>query len=138
MITLIYQSQVCNDLSNDDLINILTTSRHNNKLRNITGVLMYANRTFIQILEGEACDVLPLYEKIQEDNRHQDVHICVTHDISVRQFADWDMGFIGVPSFDKTKIPGYTQYADDTSKESRQFRSGYDHQFLDTVRKHIQ
>jgi len=40
-------------MSQDDLEEILRTSRENNARLGITGMLLYGNNTFVQILEGE-------------------------------------------------------------------------------------
>jgi hypothetical protein len=40
-------------LDDDELQNILSLSRKNNQMKNVTGVLLYGNGQFIQLLEGD-------------------------------------------------------------------------------------
>jgi hypothetical protein len=53
------------------LSDILGVSRRNNSRDEITGILMYADRTFFQVLEGEQSAVEDCYYKqILNDPRH--------------------------------------------------------------------
>ena len=52
------------------LSKILESSRINNLKRNITGCLLYNNKVFLQLLEGEKEDILELLDIIKKDDRH--------------------------------------------------------------------
>lgn len=80
-----------------DMDNILTASRQNNKALGVTGVLLFAQGTLFQVIEGEA-DVLDrLYHKISADPRHSNVTELLRDDISERRFGEWEMGWSRVP-----------------------------------------
>ncbi len=53
MIQISYISTATKSMSQEDLEEILKTSRKNNAGSGITGMLLYMNNTFVQILEGE-------------------------------------------------------------------------------------
>ena len=97
-------------MNDKDLLNILTTSRENNKTNNITGMLLYDNGSFIQVLEGEDQEVENTFINIQNDDRHDNVLVMQNRDISSREFAYWSMGFENLTNIDKTKIDGYSQF----------------------------
>ena len=53
MIQLIYASYATREMSNEDLIDLLEKSRQRNSRQNITGLLLYAEKKFLQVLEGQ-------------------------------------------------------------------------------------
>ena len=69
---LFYCSLAKEDISKEDILDILKCSRRNNEKNKITGILVYWKKTnqFLQLLEGEENVILNLYDKICIDNRH--------------------------------------------------------------------
>ena len=76
-----------------DLADILEQSRTNNIERDITGMLLYHAGTFLQVLEGDEDDVLDIYARIQDDDRHTGILILDEREIEKREFPDFVMGF---------------------------------------------
>jgi Sensors of blue-light using FAD len=64
----------------------------NARLR-ITGMLLYKDSSFMQVLEGEKSEVLQLYATIAVDRRHSGVITLLQGDIDKREFPRWSMGF---------------------------------------------
>ncbi len=94
MLRLLYASQSALTVNEDSVRNILQTSRQNNALHGITGVLVFGGGVFMQVLEGPERNVLRTYLKITEDARHSDcrlIHITPTEE---RLFDQWTMGII--------------------------------------------
>jgi DNA-binding NtrC family response regulator len=58
---LIYASKVSDEFCEQDLMDILYISRKFNKLRNISGALIYHNHCFLQVLEGGEHEVKTLF-----------------------------------------------------------------------------
>jgi len=79
----------------DEIEQILETSRRNNRAAGITGALMYNAGCFTQILEGDRAALNTLFERIQYDTRHGDVTVLEFSPVESRDFADWSMGFVG-------------------------------------------
>jgi Sensors of blue-light using FAD len=90
---LLYVSNSPPDLSPSALDAILTTARHNNALCGVTGLLLYIDDGFLQMLEGEERMLLDLYNRIAVDRRHWNVRLMLDRQISARAFPDWSMGF---------------------------------------------
>jgi len=88
---LIYLSELAADES--VLSGIHSHAVRNNTAHTVTGMLIYANGRFLQMLEGERKDVLHTYERIQQDPRHRHVSLVLQRDISARLFSHWNMGF---------------------------------------------
>lgn len=74
---------------------ILETAQSNNAKYGITGALMFNNGAFAQILEGPGSAVEELFDRIQLDDRHNDVTVLQTDWIDSRAFPNWSMGFAG-------------------------------------------
>src|SRR5690606_8394580 len=73
MYHLIYVSQAARSLAESGLVEILRTSLEHNVSKNITGMLLYLNDKFIQVLEGEEDVVKELFDQISTDPRHNRV-----------------------------------------------------------------
>ena len=73
------------------LSSILTTSRVNNKKRNITGALICREDIFLQLLEGPKEDIEETYHSINRDDRHLNVQHLLDHNVDQRLFPAWAM-----------------------------------------------
>jgi len=76
------------------LYKILVDSRVSNKLADVTGLLVYVDGKFLQVLEGEQEVVTVLFEKISKDRRHKDVKVVYETGIERRTFNAWQMAYV--------------------------------------------
>ena len=74
---------------------ILEVSQVNNKRDGITGILMYNDRLFFQILEGRRSLVEDCYTRICLDNRHKATCLMYSQRVEVRAFSGWGMRYVG-------------------------------------------
>lgn len=81
MFHLVYTSYSTAPFSEEELIQLLNQSRVSNKKLDITGMLVYLDNKFIQVLEGERTAVVKLYEKIAGDPRHKKVALLLGKEI---------------------------------------------------------
>lgn len=89
---LIYVSALSREQNRSCVSDIVQQSIRNNKANDITGMLLFINGSFLQVLEG-APDALDFtYAKILEDPRHTDEVKILDTEVSVRQFPGWSMG----------------------------------------------
>jgi hypothetical protein len=65
---------------------ILSQARENNTERGITGMLVYVDDYFIQVLEGSRGVVSSLMSVIMHDDRHSTVHLVHANPVSSRLF----------------------------------------------------
>ena len=96
MIQLAYVSKATDEFNqniDDNVFNILETARKNNGTKGISGLLIYRDGYFLQLLEGDADSVLHLYGKIAVDNRHVQIRTLFKQETSMRLFPNWAMGF---------------------------------------------
>ncbi len=116
---LIYVSTAVDELDDEGLIDLLTTSRRNNVRDHITGMLLYRGGHFMQVIEGEYLHVMSLFDRIKSDRRHRNVDILRADHIQTRDFSDWSMGFECLDDFDPGTLSGFTDFLD------HDFRSGF-------------
>jgi hypothetical protein len=60
---------------------------------NITGILLYSDGNFMQIMEGEGEDITALYHNIENDSRHRDLIKLTERNIAQRIFENYSNGF---------------------------------------------
>lgn len=90
---ILYVSYANEKMSEEQLKTLLLQSMQNNKEFGITGMLLYIDGKFIQLIEGPKDHILRLYEKIEQDERHRKVSIILEGQTSERMFPDWQMAF---------------------------------------------
>ena len=110
MYHLIYVSSAVNLFSDQQLKDLLEVSRRNNSERDLSGMLLYVDGNFIQVLEGEKADVLTIYDRVSRDPRHCGVITLLQGDITHRDFTDWSMGFRKLNKDSDTDLPGYNDF----------------------------
>ena len=88
-----YLSTACVPMNALELEKILKSSLKNNALFGITGMLIYYDRTFIQVIEGPEKAVDQLFLEIKRDNRHENIVVLDDSRIEKREFGNWEMGF---------------------------------------------
>ena len=89
---LVYESTAAQSMTDDVLQEILQEARRKNEERDITGLLLYAQGRFMQVLEGPEAAVRELYTSIQKDDRHTNVETLMTTSTTARTFPAWAMG----------------------------------------------
>ena len=107
---LLYTSVAKWEWSSNELIELVKESREKNLRLNITGLLIYHNREFMHVIEGEKETVFDLYDTIINDERHICVKTFWEHPISKRGFSKWSMGFINPENLDLSTLKGYSRF----------------------------
>jgi hypothetical protein len=77
------------------LMRLLESARIFNQKNSITGILLYDNQQFGQIIEGEYANVMRAWKRIQEDKRHHRVELLEIREITERSFPEWLLRFYG-------------------------------------------
>lgn len=95
LIELSYLSEAVSDMSFLGLMRLLESARAFNQKHGITGILYYDNQQFGQIIEGERANIMKVWKRIQEDDRHHRIELLEIRDITGRGFPEWLMRFYG-------------------------------------------
>jgi len=78
--------------SSDQIENILEACKRNNPDLGITGALLYSDKKFLQLVEGENDVIMGLYDKIKKDDRHENCIMLSYMPIKEKTFPSWHMG----------------------------------------------
>ena len=109
LIHIVYISISHRDLSEKELSDFLLDIRAKNKKLDITGLLLYNEGSFIQVIEGEKETIQTLFKLVKNDKRHTNIIELLTEPIVERSFPDWSMGFKVINSKNLEKIPGFSE-----------------------------
>jgi Sensors of blue-light using FAD len=90
---LLYSSTATQAFWPDDLFNLVEKSRSRNARRAITGMLLFHEGQFMQLLEGPEKAVRDCFAIIKRDPRHTSVTVLLMEERQHRDFPEWTMGF---------------------------------------------
>lgn len=93
MIRLVYASHATVPFTDADLDGLLETCRQHNVAHGVTGMLLYRDGDFLQVLEGEAESVRETFARIKRDQRHAGTVVLDQSNIDQREFGSWAMAF---------------------------------------------
>ena len=74
------------------LNSILSASNRNNREAGLSGALIFDEMWFLQVLEGERETVWRTFERIRNDERHDNAVVAEVVDTDARIFGSWWMG----------------------------------------------
>ena len=101
LVRLVYVSTSINEVDSDTLQSILSTAQTNNDAHDLTGLLVFDDKYFVQLIEGGRSAVSQLLGNLYRDTRHKDLVVLGFDVVHQRQFPNWSMQF--VPAADVTK-----------------------------------
>ena len=108
---LVYVSREARPLSQEDLNNILAVSQRYNDANLVSGMLLYVEGRFFQVLEGPLSEVNKLYAKISQDSRHKESTIVAQGDLDKRFFKGWNMRFNKVSEKEFALLTGVRKFS---------------------------
>ncbi|MFD2564441.1 BLUF domain-containing protein [Aquimarina rubra] len=91
--TISYVSTADLSLTNAEVNELFEFVKLSNNSQNITGILMYSDGNFFQVLEGENDVITSLFEKIQSDPRHYNVIKIFDREITNCSFSKYHSSF---------------------------------------------
>ena len=106
----VYASSAVQLFSPEELRALLETSRRNNLALGVSGMLLYKDGNFLQVLEGREAAVLSVAAKIYDDPRHRGIITLVQGFENNYQFPEWSMGFCDLRSDEAKTLPGYSAF----------------------------
>ncbi len=128
---LVYRSLASSIFHKEDINSILASCKKNNPEMDITGMLVYNNDIFLQMIEGDKLAISKLYNKISVDPRHLDLRILWQGESEERTFPHWSMAFKDITSVPATLLKEHQDIVNmifdideyDISKGYKLFRS---------------
>lgn len=83
----LYVSAAAETFRESDLESILESSRRNNPEHGVTGMLLYMDLGFLQILEGPDAGVEVVLAAVRKDSRHENFCVLIDRTAPERLFA---------------------------------------------------
>lgn len=93
---IVYISAARHGVGAEDLQEIFRHSMENNPAAGITGLLLWRDLEFMQVIEGPAPAIEDLYSRIVRDPRHTLVIKLLDQMLPEREFPDWAMQVVNV------------------------------------------
>lgn len=116
LFNLAYVSTQTRHMDTSDLLGLLDSVRKFNEQAELTGLLIYKEDSFFQILEGKKETVLSTFARIEKDPRHESIDVLMSEDIAARSFEEWSMAFVNLDNIDLSMLKGYSTYLSDDPK----------------------
>lgn len=110
LIQVIYASAATRPLPPDELGELLARARVRNAQNGLTGMLLYADGSFFQVLEGDPPAVEAVLGRIADDPRHERIVVIVREAIARRSFAEWSMGFAAITPAEVRSLSGANDF----------------------------
>lgn len=106
---LIYVSAATKPLAPAQLRELLVVARKNNHSVNVSGMLVYHDQCFLQVLEGPKIAVEAIFDRVATDPRHQQVKVLLRQGIEAKEFDEWSMAYIDGKE-DGGRLIGFVDY----------------------------
>jgi len=110
LIQIVYVSSAVVPFSDIDLEELLKVSKGNNGRCGVSGLLLYHEGNFMQLLEGPKLQVEALEARIVRDPRHRGYICLLQRQIEQATFAGWSMGFRRLKKEDFPGKPGFSDF----------------------------
>ena len=107
MYYLVYSSHAKVPFQEKSLEQLLFQCQRNNSNKGVTGLLLYTDQKFVQVIEGDKNIIQNTYKKIQEDPRHEKVEVLIEGHIKERNYAKGNMGYRSLMPEEVIKRLGY-------------------------------
>jgi hypothetical protein len=93
-----YTSFAAPQIGAGEVFKIIQDSTHNNRSRDITGVLVFLEGQFLQVLEGCPNEVGQLVGRIQNDAQHHSMKVVRQKLVTEREYPAWHMTRVALDS----------------------------------------
>lgn len=90
---IMYISSVTVSMTADECADIAKASATRNAAADVTGLLLFNSRRFLQVLEGPRDAVQRTFDRISRDGRHSAIVKLRDAVIETREFGEWGMAY---------------------------------------------
>lgn len=122
---LAYFSQAAEGVDSRDVDDIVAASHRNNARHGLTGLLVFGNGVFFQVLEGPKTQLLRLMDTLQKDPRHKNIVVfSEMEEFEDRIFPSWDMELVDAQEVQR--VLSYALAEANTSRSAKSLRAMLD------------
>jgi hypothetical protein len=106
-----YVSTANIDFQDQEIEDMMIKTNQFNSDEKITGILLYNERNFFQLIEGEKKAIQNLYEKIRQDSRHKDIIKILEKPVFEPSFDGYLTDFItDTKKYNESQLKHYLHY----------------------------
>lgn len=98
LVRMVYVSTIVDRLNNGALAQIQKVAKANNDKHDLSGLLVFSSKHYLQVIEGGRKAVNQLLRNLHHDERHTDLLVLGMEQISQRSFQRWSMQFVPATS----------------------------------------
>lgn len=114
MHSIVYVSSAREPFTSFQLRELLDRACRNNEREKVTGLLLYREGSFMQLLEGPEATVERLFTSIRSDSRHWAVTPMLRSTGTQRMFPHWSMACRDLNDPEVLALPGFSQFLEPT------------------------
>ncbi|MDR5589550.1 BLUF domain-containing protein [Christiangramia sp. SM2212] len=119
-----YVSSAARDLSETEINDVLKESEIRNNQKDITGLLLYSEGNFFQVIEGEKEIIKSLYSDINKDSRHFNLIKLFEKTIQNEAYDGYKSDFISEDArYGRSDFKYYQHYLEVLDKPAKQATS---------------
>ncbi|MEI7531555.1 MAG: BLUF domain-containing protein [Betaproteobacteria bacterium] len=107
---LTYVSKTLRSWSKAEIYDLAFRSSGANMKLGVSGILVYKDNSFMQVLEGKKNSVTALFKKIETDLRHQEVTLLNEVELEKADYRDWSMTFLNPDTKKFTNVASAFKY----------------------------
>lgn len=113
---IVYVSSASSPFSQAQLIELLSAIRVSNDKLGVTGMLLYNDGSFLQMLEGPREVLAKLSARIERDPRHCSMRVLMEGPLTTRSFGSWSMAFRDLTGSESNHVPNFSEFLKDRSQ----------------------
>lgn len=115
-----YVSSANSNLSKEDVADLFKQVNNFNNSHDITGVLLYAETNFFQLIEGDEKEIKSLFSQIEKDPRHSNIIVFVNKPLDGVAFDGYISRFVTDASkLDASNLETYLRHVEVLEPKSR-------------------
>jgi len=124
---IVYVSSATRLPDESTITHLLQRARQRNLEHGVTGLLLYADGSFMQYIEGPQAGLTVVYNVIRRDALHHSLIELLNEPVGEREFADWTM------AYSADTLPPFLRPQPRGKRAAAQPLLGTGHQLLQTV-----
>lgn len=110
LIQIAYVSTAAKLFNGAELRTMLKEANERNTQSGITGMLLYKDGQFMQILEGPEEPVKATFGRISNDPRHHGIIVLIKESVNQCHYPGWSMAFRNLNLPDHQDVSGYSEF----------------------------
>ncbi len=129
-----YVSTATKGIDRDKIHDLFNNSCQKNIAQSISGILLYNEGNFMQILEGTKSHLMTLFQSIKKDSRHNDIITLLDKPIPYSLFKGYNSGFSTIENNEHIEsLKDYLNLLEFVEDTNTSFVVSVLHRFLNTI-----